>query len=135
MGRSGYSDDYGDEFPGLIHLYRASVDRALLGGRGQKFLHKLRDALDAMPVKRLIADEIQDEHGEVCALGAVDASVTAYDADDVAPHFGIARSMAAEIMYQNDEAEWRPETPEERWTRMRAWVDRQIPREPVEPQE
>lgn len=123
MSRSGYSDD-----PGYVGLWRGAVARATTGYRGQHLLRKLRDALDAMPTKRLIVDAIQDEAGEVCALGALDPSVRSYDAEELAQHFGIARALAAEIVYLNDEyPDWRsPETPEQRWVRMRHWVDAQI---------
>ncbi len=123
MGRSGYSDDCEN-----VQLWRAAVDSALLGVRGQQFLKKLRTALDAMPVKRLITDEIATEEGEVCALGAVDptARLDPYDRKAVAKHFGIAPAMAAEIAYLNDECSYWTETPEQRWTRMRAWVEKNI---------
>jgi hypothetical protein len=121
MSRSGYTDDY--EYP---NIYRASVDRSLHGARGQHFLRKLRDALDAMPRKRLITNAIKDDAGEVCALGAVDPDFKGYDAEDLAAHFGIARAMAAEIVYMNDEIPYSSETPEQRWTRMRAWVSAQL---------
>lgn len=126
MSRSGYSDD-GD----YLELYRATVDRALKGARGQHFLRKLRTALDAMSVKWLITDQIADKAGQVCALGAVDPNteIDPEDIERVAAHFGIAHSMAAEIVYMNDEYySWRTrdETPEERWTRMRAWVEKEI---------
>lgn len=126
MSRSGYSDDCEH-----VHLWRGAVDRALFGVRGQRFLRTLRAALDAMPTKRLIAHAIAHTSGEVCALGAVDptAAVDPEDREAVAQHFGIAPAMAAEIVYENDEAVaswWRSETPEERWVHMRAWVDRQI---------
>lgn len=145
MSRSGYTDD-GEN----VGLWRGAVDRAMGGYRGQYFLRKLRDALDAMPTKRLITDEIANGAGDVCALGAVDPACKA-DPDDreaVGQHFGIAPAMAAEIVYINDErfdgeyvtAEgpsrflyhgrprdvWRPFTPEERWALMRAWVEKQI---------
>ncbi len=135
MSRSGYSDDYDEDIPGC--LWRQAVHRATNGYRGQHLLRKLRDALDAMPVKRLITDAIKDESGNVCALGALDPNAPAYvpDEDDgdharsLANHFGIAHSLAAEIVYMNDEAlSWRSkgETPEARWIRMRAWVESQI---------
>ncbi len=129
MSRSGYSDDY----EGSLDLYRQAVHRATTGYRGQHLLKKLRDALDAMPVKRLITDAIKDDSGDVCALGALDPNFKGYDAEDLAVHFGIARSLAAEIVYENDEADrWRrTETPEARWIRMRAWVEAQILPEPV----
>jgi hypothetical protein len=124
MSRSGYSDDCEN-----VGLWRGAVRRATTGYRGQHLLRKLRDALDAMPTKRLITDEIKNETGDVCALGALDPTATSYDAWDLAEHFGIALALAAEIVYVNDA--WYPwraetETPEERWTRMRAWVDQQI---------
>ena len=121
MSRSGYSDDYEH-----VELYRQAVHRATTGYRGQHLLRKLRAALDAMPVKRLITDAIADSAGEVCALGALDPTVKAYEADGLARHFGVARSLAAEIVYVNDEHWGRNETPEARWVRMRAWVESQI---------
>ncbi|HMF28265.1 MAG TPA: hypothetical protein VKE42_05800 [Candidatus Cybelea sp.] len=131
MSRSGYSDDY--DTP--IELYRQAVENAILGKRGQALLRRLRDALDAMPVKRLITDAIKDEHGDVCALGALDPTAPNPIYDDyeapekLAKHFNIAPALAAEIVYMNDEYDdWRTpdETPEQRWTRMREWVRKQI---------
>lgn len=135
MSRSGYSDDCDGEVP--LALYRQAVHRATTGYRGQHLLRKLRDALDAMPSKRLIAGNIKDESGQVCALGALDSNAPKYDEDDLddfyhprklAEHFGIAQALASEIVYMNDEAfDWKGyETPEARWTRMRAWVEKQI---------
>jgi hypothetical protein len=135
MSRSGYSDDCDN-----VQLWRRAVERAATGFRGRAFLRRLRDALDAMPTKRLIADVIKDESGDVCALGVLDPNAPSYDAYDLSDHFGIARALAAEIVYMNDEyvqsrpfvkvgAEWvrRPaETPEERWIRMRKWVQEQL---------
>jgi hypothetical protein len=137
MSRSGYSDDCEN-----VQLWRGAVDRATFGARGQAFMRKLRVALDAMPVKRLITDTFANESGEVCALGAVDpaAKVDPYDRDEVAAHFNIAPALAAEIVYENDEqgqvryardadgiwVRLPNETPEERWTRMRRWVEKQI---------
>ncbi len=91
-----------------------------------------------MPTKRLITDAIKNESGEVCALGALDPNAPVYEAEDLAVHFGVARALAAEIVYENDEhpMQWEEgangrwvqpkETPEARWIRMRAWVDEQI---------
>lgn len=136
MGRSGYSDDSGDsDIP--IELYRQAVHRATTGYRGQHLLKKLRDALDAMPTKRLIAGNIKDDAGQVCALGALDPNAPKYDEDwgdddehprKLAKHFNVAPALASEIVYMNDEAfSWKgDETPEARWTRMRKWVDEQI---------
>lgn len=132
MSRSGYSDDDSD-MP--MALYRQAVQRATTGYRGQHLLRRLREALDAMPTKRLITGNIKDHAGQVCALGALDPTAPAYNEDwgddydhprKLAKHFGIAPALASEIVYMNDEYNsWRlqDETPEQRWTRMRAWVD------------
>jgi hypothetical protein len=95
--------------------------------------------MDAMPVKRLVTEELQAE-GEFCTLGVVgharSLDMSVIDPDDseaVASKFGLAEAMVKEIVWENDEhpgvygAEgWRRETPEERWTRMRKWVENQI---------
>lgn len=124
MSRSGYTDDCEN-----LGLWRGAVARATKGYHGQHLLKKLLAALDAMPVKRLITDEIKDSRGEVCTLGALDPNVESYEAEDLAKHFKIARALAAEIVYMNDEWNaWtlKGETPEQRWIRMRAWVAQQI---------
>ena len=124
MSRSGYSDDCEN-----VELYRAAVDRAIKGSRGQAFLRELATAMDAMPEKVLIAEELIREDGRCCTIGvvckarAVDVGCIDYDdVDTVARLVGVARSMAAEIAYMNDEFESPRETPEARWIRMRKWV-------------
>lgn len=125
MSRSGYSDD-GEH----VALWRQAVDQATFGARGQRFLRKLRDAFDVMPTKRLITGYIKDVAGDVCAFGALDPDAPNYsDAEELAKYFGIARALAAEIMYVNDEfLSWQipGETPDQRWIRMRDWVEKQI---------
>lgn len=128
MSRSGYSDDCD-----YMNLYRATVDRAINGKRGQAFLRELAQAMDAMPEKRLIAEELVTDSGEVCAIGVVckargidTAGVDFYNAYRVGQLVGISSSMAAEIEYKNDESGPHDQTPEERWIRMRKWVDEQI---------
>lgn len=125
MSRSGYSDDC--EY---LELYRGAVDRALFGKRGQAFLRELAEALDAMPEKALITNELISQDGGFCAIGvvckarALDVSTIDYDdADVVAKAIGIASSMAREIAFLNDEEGTSNETPAQRWTRMRKWVD------------
>lgn len=125
MSRSGYSDDCGD----YLNLYRGTVDRAIAGKRGQKFLLELAEAMDAMPEKRLIAHELISESGEMCTIGVVCkkrnlnvSAVDIYYPDEVGSLVGIASQMAAEIEYENDERGPSTETPEQRWIRMRKWV-------------
>ncbi len=71
MSCSGYSDDY-DGWD--LVCWRGAVNSALKGKRGQAFLIELRDALEAMPAKRLIADSLQAD-GEFCIIGALGANV------------------------------------------------------------
>lgn len=141
MSRSGYSDDY-DYDGDILSLgrWRAQVASAIRGKRGQAFLREMVEALDAMPVKRLIVAELQQADGEVCAIGSVGVKrgldMSGIDPDDppsVAAAFGIAHQLVAEIEYENDEAVWSKETPEQRWQRMRDWAARQIKQTPPNP--
>lgn len=128
MSRSDYDDDcYGWE---LIR-WRGAVNSAIKGQRGQTLLKEMAIALDAMPVKRLITDELISKNGEVCALGAVAKhkclkveGIDPEDSEVVALTFNIAGALAREIAYMNDDY-W-GETPEKRWSRMRAWVDENL---------
>jgi len=132
MSRSGYSNDWGYDDDNYCYLYRATVDRSLAGKRGQRFLKELAAALDAMPEKKLIADELINAEGECCAIGVVCKTrnidvtkIDEYDAEEVGKLVGISRSMAAEIEFENDE-HVRNENPEDRWIRMRKWVGEQL---------
>jgi hypothetical protein len=52
---SRYGDDYdGEDFPNQLALWQANYERALKGRRGRKALSDLRDALLALPEKKLI---------------------------------------------------------------------------------
>jgi hypothetical protein len=126
MSRSHYSDDLDQN---LVNCWRANVDRAIGGKRGQAFLREMAVALDAMPVKELIVHELVASDG-CCAIGAVavargqDVSqLDPSEPDDIAQAFGISRALACEIVYENDgQYGARRETAPERWTRMRRWV-------------
>ena len=133
MSRSGYSDDLDQ---GALNIYRANVYRSVHGKRGQAFLREMLAALDSMPVKELVADHIVRDDKNVCAIGSVAlarqmdvAGLDVYDQGEVAKRFGIARCLAAEIAFENDDDFGRTsgnETPAQRWTRMRRWVADQI---------
>ncbi len=130
MSRSGYSDDCDSNY---LYLYRGMIDKTIKGKRSQIFLKELAIALEAMTEKRLIRSELISSAGEVCAIGAVckarglDISdVDIYEPEDVGALVDIPKSIAAEIEYENDENGHYAETPEERWTRIRNWVERQI---------
>ncbi len=122
MSRSGYSDDC--ENWSLI-CWRGAVTSAIRGKRGQAFLRELLAALDALPEKRLIADELEIKDGAVCAIGAVgkargiDMSVLdPENMEKVATTFDIADAFAKEIVWVNDEAGPWKETPEQRFIRV-----------------
>jgi len=164
MSRSGYSDDdCGDNDIRYIQ-WRSAVSRSIRGKRGQKMLRDLLEAMDDLPTKQLAANSLVSEDGEkFCALGALCrarglemSSTTPEDPLLVADMLNISRSLAAEIMYMNDE--WvseskcveveifgpvRPYYPEygrhrrvmsvpnenvceERWWHMRDWVAQKI---------
>lgn len=168
MSRSCYSDDYGDDFPGQLELYRANVERSIRSRKGQARLRELRDALVAMPVKALEADMFLRPSGEACALGVwasqhqtdpdTRARMEQFDGDDgdtaqmLAP-LGWPRLVVLDLVYENDRTEYlydevlgphqspyayqtysgawpvryrRDETPEERYTRVLAWVNEHI---------
>lgn len=169
MSRSGYVDD-GEQWDMI--RWRGAVNSAIRGKRGQAFLRELRDALDAMPEKRLVSGAFRRNEPEivpktvwtgdwrnkrkeivnierpcgVCTLGSV---LVARGTDDarlgelneaiedsygselseiVAKEVGIAPALAAEVMYMNDEYTHDPdkESPEDRWQRIRDWVEKQI---------
>lgn len=128
MSRSGYSDRLSMQ---ELALWRGAVASAIRGQRGQLLLTQLRDALEAMPARRLIADELEtfDGSNDVCALGAVgrmrEISMRHLDPDNprqMAAFFDCAPALAAEIVFTNDEGGPGNETPEERWARVHAWV-------------
>lgn len=126
MSRAGYSDCCEDAW-----LYRGAVRRAITGKRGREFLIALRDAMDAMPEKCLGAHEMVDEEGSFCTLGVMGHArgidlqkIDVEDHEDLAEKFGIAESMAREIMYENDEGGHWDEDPYARWKRMRRRIDR-----------
>ncbi len=136
MSRSGYSCNL---IPWDLIRWRGAVNSAMRGRRGQSFLRKLIAALDSLPDKRLISTNFQSDCG-VCALGAVaqandldvadlepaeDAYDNEVDQDMVAERFGIARALACETMFVNDEAHcYRTDVDQDqhRWQVVRNWA-------------
>lgn len=129
MSRSGYHDFDGDD-PLAEGRWRAAMSAAIRGARGQRFLTDLRDAMDAMPQRRLISGALVEPDGEVCAIGSVgvrrgvdmstllkpdDVDQEDWDsdwecdaeqhADTLAAMFDIAPCLAREVMYRNDECD------------------------------
>lgn len=120
MSRSCYSDDYGDDFPGQLELYRANVARSIRSRKGQDRLRELRDALLAMPTKSLEAETFLKPSGEACALGVwADrytkdgpeedrAVMQAFQGDDhetadLLEPLGWPKLVVLDLIYQNDD--------------------------------
>lgn len=144
MSRSGYCDDIDDQW--ALIRWRGAVASSIRGKRGQAFLREMLAAMDALPEKKLIANDLERADGAVCAIGSVGhargVDMSRLDPEDystVAGAFGIAEPLAQEIVFMNDEAwHWACDdkgylkkneagehyriTPEERFEKMRAWI-------------
>ena len=125
MSRSGYSCDCWGW--GLIQ-WRGAVAAAIRGKRGQAFLLEMWHAMNALPEHRLIAHELQEEDGAVCAIGSVGKArgidMSKIDPEDrkaIADAFGISEALAAEIMFMNDE-----QREAERFARMKLWIEQNL---------
>lgn len=131
MSRSGYNEDGDDQW---AHIrWRGMVTSASRGKRGQALFRDMLAALDAMPEKKLIANDLVRTDGCVCALGALGKArgidmteIDPENSDHVAAVFNIADPLAREIVYVNDEHGPWEETPEHRFERVRRWVEKQI---------
>lgn len=130
MSRSGYVE--GDGWASIC--WRGAVASAIRGKRGQAFFNELLVAMDKMPVKRLIAHELET-NGEFCTLGVLGNSrgldmgkIDPDEPEQVSSAFDIACALAQEVVFMNDEYwdYWKEELPEDRWTRMRSWISDQI---------
>jgi hypothetical protein len=75
--------DYEEQFPNAGELWAANARRALQGKRGKKALAELREALLALPERRLIA-------GALCTVGGAgrDDRTTQWARDDMADKVG-----------------------------------------------
>ncbi len=143
MGRSGYTEGFGEDDPLAMGRYRQAVHMAMQGKRGQAFLRELLATMDAMEEKRLVAHSFVA--GPVCCAAGLVAvargidlsefelpedydEYAEVDAAGVANALGIAESMVREIMYTNDDYFQRDEqgVEEARFQYVRAWVVRQL---------
>jgi hypothetical protein len=142
MSRCGYTDDY--EYPQLCEQW---VSRATWGKRGQAMLRKLKQALEELPQKRLIADEFKTEQGEYCAIATLlekegkiqelqaqeysDDDADQYEANEyVAGLLNVSPVLIRQIEFENDEM-CICKTPEERYQYMLHWVNRNLYKEEV----
>lgn len=135
MSRHGYSDDYSNEWHDIAAngRWKASLNRAIKGKRGQAFLRAFIDQLESMPLdkRELGADSITEPSGAMCSLGVMlhangkpapspesESYLGPFEGWEewetrewwtenagpaIAEDLNIAKSMAEEIMYVNDE--------------------------------
>ena len=134
MSRSGYSEGDCDDTESLLASgrWQAQLRSAIRGKRGQRFLLDLIAALDALPERKLIANDLQRE-GSFCALGALahhrkqtielDGEWEDRDWAKLGNAFDIAEQLARETMFINDE---RTRNDGERWFDVRRWAIRNL---------
>lgn len=132
--RSGY-DDSGELDDRDLAMWRGRVASAMRGRRGQKLLRDTLAALDAMPEKRLVREELVSADGGVCLLGAAGrlrgvpdiGKIDPEDHDTLAARFDVASCLIQEIEFINDDGNYfGTETPEQRYERARKWLVRHI---------
>lgn len=142
MSRHGFVDLEDLEYDHLAEgRWKARLQAALRGKRGQVFLRDLIEALDAMEAKELHAHNLGGDC--VCAMGALarargvmvaDLQEELDDEDGdhgwatevMGDRLDIAPSLAREVAYRNDECGWQKETPAQRWRRMRRWAEKRL---------
>lgn len=130
--RINYCDE--EDFPGQFELWQGNCERSLRGKQGQEELRELRAALLALPEKRLIHGTLEDEDGNVCAIGAYGKrkglDLSKFDVDSDTDEVGIAGGMpklvAWKVVEMNDIEFDYAVTPEERYTKMLAWVEKKL---------
>lgn len=135
MGRAYLDEDEECGSQWAIICWAGAVASAIRGKRGQAFLREMKAAMEALPKKELIADELM-LGGEVCAIGAVglarNIEMQRLDTEDhytLARVFNISETLVREIMFANDKGNspWRHnETPSQRYQRVMRWIDEQL---------
>jgi hypothetical protein len=143
MSRYCDSDDY-DWEPWMEGQAAGALRSAIRGRRGQQLLRDLVAGLDALPEPELAAGLLEDpETGCVCALGAVrlqrgpeavplrlatglrlDPSDPDLDWRDLAEPFDISKTLANEVIAQNEFCSMRndEQSRRRRWLSVRAWA-------------
>ena len=133
---------YDEEYPGEFALWQANCRRSRRSAKGRAALEQLERALTGMPVKKLGYDILVEPSGEVCAIGAqmvqeaMDGGMTRekavahcaeadeYETQEAGERLGMPKLVAWAVAVENDDC--RTEKPEERYTRILAWVQSEI---------
>jgi hypothetical protein len=136
--RISYTDE--EDYPGQFGLWQANCARSISGKLGQESLRELEAALIALPSKRLIMGEL-DNGEDVCAIGALARYKHLAPFHDpetemvaIGEECGMPRLVAWKVVEINDldfEFRWIGSeriryTPEERYSAVLAWVQKQI---------
>jgi hypothetical protein len=146
MSRITYCDD--EDFQNQAYLWEANQERSIKGRKGQAALRELEAALLALPEKRLIANELENSKGEVCAVGALakfkgkenpmvgdsfgDEGLTLNE-DEIervtvrfATELGVPSMVAVAVVHENDDCWSVNITPEQRYEKVLNWTRRQL---------
>ncbi len=123
-----------EDYSGQFELWQANCERSLRGKHGQEELRELREALLALPEKRLIHESLEDEEGGVCAIGAYGkrkgVDLSKFDVDSDTDEVGIAggmpRLVAWKVVEMNDMQFSSEFTPEQRYEKMLAWIESKL---------
>lgn len=112
---AGFDDDYLEL---SIGRWDHNLRTAIAGKRCQKILREMREALLALPQRRLIAGDLATPDGEVCAVGALAAHKRAIAQGT--PIVDAAKALAAQdpIPWQDYERQ-----PDGSWVRTLQWPD------------
>lgn len=151
-----FDGDCDEDFPGQWWLWENALRRSVNGKKGQRNLRDLRDALLALPEKRLISGRLADENGCVCTVGAlwlkrqVDAGVDRaqvlaamagdiewneeygvldpWDAETVTLDIATAAGLSRTmaVVLAGDNDGWTNDTPERRYERVLRYVEQLI---------
>lgn len=133
--RINYSEE-DEDFDGQFELWRANCRRSIKGKKGQAELRALRDALLALPEKRLIHGLLVDDAGGVCAIGAyarskgIDLTVCdpEEESDEVGVDAGMPPMVAWRVVEMND-IMLDHCTEEGRYIKMLRWIESQLVKE------
>jgi hypothetical protein len=108
--------------------WRGAVAAGINSKRGQAFLLEMWHTMNELPERKLIAHDLEQDDGAVCAIGSVGkargidmSKIDPEDREAVAKAFGISEALAAEIMFQNDE---QPDVT--RFAYMKLWIEQNL---------
>lgn len=131
MSRSDYTDYIDDNWEHI--RWRGAVKSASRGKRGQHFLKRILKGLKSLKNKELIVEELVDNEGNCCAMGAVcineglDVShINPEDYEKVAEFFDVSPALVREIAFENDDGTYSDITCADRYLRMKIVIERML---------